>query len=360
MANEPDTILVVDDEPVNLKVLFDYLQQVGFKVLVALDARTAFESIGYLLPDLILLDIRLPEMDGFEICRRLKADPVTHDIPVLFITVTTEVAEKVKGLELGAADFISKPIWVEEVAARVRTHLNLRHLQQQLEADIAERKRVEAILRENQARLDLALHSAEMGVWQLELTSNRRSFDEQACRLLGIDPAAFQGTSEELYRLVHPDDRETLQAALKRTIEQDVLYEPEYRVVWPDGTRHYIAARARLFRDEAGRLLRINGILWDVTERKRAEEELKRFAAELERSNQELEQLNALPILQKPLPPESSCYILFRVRVENCGCDIASAYESARRPGRYPRCVRLLPPDNASMSTDWMPAPGTI
>ncbi len=139
-----------------------------------------------------------------------------------------------------------------------------------------EQYRAEEALRENKARLDLALQSAGMGVWHLDIIENRRYFDEQACHLLGIDPATFTGAAEEFLRAVHPDDRETLKTALARTTEQDVLYEPEYSTVWPNGSVHYITARARLVRDDKGRPVKIKGIIWDITERKKTVEVLKR------------------------------------------------------------------------------------
>jgi len=115
-----------------------------------------------------------------------------------------------------------------------------------------------------------------MGVWHWDLAQDRRYFDDQACYLLGIEPAAFTGTGDEFFRVVHPDDREMLRAALAGTIEQDLSYEPQYRAVWPDGSVHHIAARGKLVRNEASdRPERINGIIWDVTERVNAEQALR-------------------------------------------------------------------------------------
>jgi PAS domain S-box-containing protein len=139
--------------------------------------------------------------------------------------------------------------------------------------DITERKQAEEVLRENQARLDLALQSAHMGVWRWEIKENRRYFDDLTCQLLGIEASTFTGTSEEFFRAAHPEDREKIKAALARTIEQGVPYEPEYRVVWPDGSIHHITARGRLVRDDKGQPARINGILWDITEQRLLEEE---------------------------------------------------------------------------------------
>ena len=112
--------------------------------------------------------------------------------------------------------------------------------------DITERKRVEGALRESQATLDLALRSAQMGTWQWDIVAGRRRFDDQSCRLLGLNPATFTGAAAEFFAAVHPDDREKLNAAAARAIEEGVPYDPEYRSVWPDGSIHYICSRGGL------------------------------------------------------------------------------------------------------------------
>jgi len=150
-----------------------------------------------------------------------------------------------------------------------------------------ERKWVEEELRENRSRLNLALRSAHMGVWRLDLIENKRHFDDQVCHLLGIAPAKFTGTEEEFYKALHPDDREMLKAIWARTIEQDVPYEAEYRAVWPDGSVHYLTARGKLVHDDKGQQVSVNGIIWDSTERKRMEEELRKSHNLLEMRIQE-------------------------------------------------------------------------
>jgi light-regulated signal transduction histidine kinase (bacteriophytochrome) len=155
---EKGTILIVDDTPTNLEVLFDFLSNAGFRVLFAEDGESALEKAHYALPDLILLDILMPGIDGFETCRRLKQSESTQAIPVIFLTALTETVDKVKGFSLGAVDFITKPLQYEEVLARVETHLRIqlltRQLQEQnhrLEHEIQERKLAEeALQRQNQ------------------------------------------------------------------------------------------------------------------------------------------------------------------------------------------------------------------
>ena len=125
-------ILLVDDTPTNLGVLFELLKGRGFKVSVAEDGESALEQVNYARPDLILLDVLMPLMDGFTTCERLKAQPETREIPVIFMTALTDTVDKVKGFELGAVDYITKPFQQEEVLARIRTHLSLQQLKASL------------------------------------------------------------------------------------------------------------------------------------------------------------------------------------------------------------------------------------
>jgi len=125
--------MVVDDTPANLKLLQEILQSKGYRVLAAPDGKMALHAATKSQPDLILLDIDMPEMDGFEVCRRLKANEATKDIPVLFISALTETADKVKAFAVGGVDYVSKPFQFEEVSARVETHLRLRRLQAERE-----------------------------------------------------------------------------------------------------------------------------------------------------------------------------------------------------------------------------------
>jgi PleD family two-component response regulator len=126
------TVLVVDDNPKNVQVLGTILMDAKYRVAVANNGAMVFEVLKKLRPDLILLDIMMPEMDGYEVCRRLKADPGTHEIPIIFLTAKTETDDIVKGFDLGAADFITKPFRAKELLARVHTHYTLTNLQQNL------------------------------------------------------------------------------------------------------------------------------------------------------------------------------------------------------------------------------------
>jgi two-component system NtrC family sensor kinase len=127
-------ILVVDDNPTNTKVLFDVLEADGFRVLLAQSGESALDKLQLVVPDLILLDVMMPGIDGFETCRRLKANEATQDIPVIFMTALAETADKVKGFSVGAVDYITKPLQQDEVLARVNVHLRLQTLNRDLQA----------------------------------------------------------------------------------------------------------------------------------------------------------------------------------------------------------------------------------
>ncbi|MEO0768807.1 MAG: response regulator [Cyanobacteria bacterium J06649_4] len=133
------TILIVDDMPTNVEVLAGALMKAGYQVAVALDGERAIAQIQYKSPALVLLDVMMPGIDGFETCRRLKASPETHAIPVIFMTALSETVNKAKGFSLGAVDYITKPFDAQEVLARVGTHLKLHQLTTELEATVESR-----------------------------------------------------------------------------------------------------------------------------------------------------------------------------------------------------------------------------
>jgi DNA-binding response OmpR family regulator len=135
----PASILVVDDTPASLKLLTDIMKAEGYEVRSAISGALALHAAESDPPDLILLDIRMPEIDGFEVCRRLKATPATQDIPVIFVSAASETDEKVQGFQLGAVDYVTKPYQRDELLSRVRAHLELHQLRHHLAEIVDER-----------------------------------------------------------------------------------------------------------------------------------------------------------------------------------------------------------------------------
>jgi two-component system cell cycle sensor histidine kinase/response regulator CckA len=130
---EKGTVLVVDDQPEDMKVLISSLQECGLTILVARQGEHAIDLAAQFTPDVILLDVRMSGMDGFETCRRLKAHETTHDIPIIFLMAPSETVDKAKGFEVGGMDYLTKPFQPKEVIARVTAYLTVRKLQQQLQ-----------------------------------------------------------------------------------------------------------------------------------------------------------------------------------------------------------------------------------
>lgn len=138
-------ILIVDDQPNNLRVLFTYLQARSMKVLIADSGKRAIDQIERQPPDIILMDVMMPGMDGFETCRRIKRNKRLSDIPVIFMTALTDMKDKLTAFSAGGVDYVTKPFQQEEVLARITAHLTIRDLQQQL---ISKNKRLEKMLQE--------------------------------------------------------------------------------------------------------------------------------------------------------------------------------------------------------------------
>jgi two-component system sensor histidine kinase/response regulator len=160
-ASKSKTILIVDDMPANLGVLTSHLEHQGYVAVVAQGGEEGISRAGFVRPDLILLDVMMPGMDGFETCRRLKASPVTRDIPVVFMTALTDTGDKLTGFSVGGVDYVTKPLDGAEVLARIDTHLTLYGLRQRLEEqnrqlhdEIAARRETEAALLRSNTELE--------------------------------------------------------------------------------------------------------------------------------------------------------------------------------------------------------------
>lgn len=149
-------ILIVDDNPENLGVLFDYLSELGITPLVAQSGQDAIELLEEKMPDIILLDILMPGLDGFETCKRLKANNKTEDIPIIFMTALSEITDKVRGFEAGAVDYITKPFQLEEILARIRAHLIIQRLKNDLQ--VKNEALQESLERERKLMEDLRLN----------------------------------------------------------------------------------------------------------------------------------------------------------------------------------------------------------
>ncbi|HEY9833935.1 MAG TPA: adenylate/guanylate cyclase domain-containing protein [Stenomitos sp.] len=281
--NQKGVIVIVDDKPTNLGVLFDFLTDSGFKVLVAQDGESAIQKVEYAHPDLILLDVMMPGIDGFETCRRLKANPATQDIPVIFMTALSETVDKVKGFSLGAVDYVTKPVQQEEVRARVTTHLTLRNLHHKLQEQNRQLQQAEEKYRS-------IVENATEGIFQATPQGQYITANPALARILGYSSPEVLMTEitnigKQLY--LEPMRRDDLVALMNR---EDTLSDFESQVYRKDGSIIWISENIRTVRDANGKLLYYEGSVTDITERKKSE-----VALRLARKRAELLLLNILP-----------------------------------------------------------------
>jgi len=199
------SLLVVDDVPENIHELLEALKD-EYRVMVARGGVKALEIIeGANPPDLVLLDVVMPGMDGYETCRRIKASPTGNRIPVIFVTVVDASEQKVKGFDLGAADYITKPFDIDEVRARVRTHLELARLRHFLEDQVAQRT---ALLEKSEEKYRvLADYSPNWEYWLAPDGSNLY-VSPASLEVTGYTPAEFFNDNHLIEKIIHPDDLE--------------------------------------------------------------------------------------------------------------------------------------------------------
>jgi PAS domain S-box-containing protein len=190
------SVLIIDDDPSNLGAVSEYLGHIGLEALVARDGASGLEKARYARPDLILLDVRLPGADGFEICDRLKTEETTKEIPVIFMTALTKTEHKIKGFKAGGVDYITKPLQFEEVLARVATHLQLHDLRlrleqkvcdrtaqltttnQKLEQEIADHQQTAAALKASETRYRCLFEESPISLWEEDFSKVRQYFDQ--------------------------------------------------------------------------------------------------------------------------------------------------------------------------------------
>jgi len=270
-STEKGVILIVDDTPTNLEVLFDFLANCGFKVLVAEDGMSAIERAEYAPPDLILLDVIMPGMDGFETCRRLKASELTKDIPVIFMTALSETVDKVRGLNLGAVDYVTKPLQHEEVLARVKLHFSLRNLTKTLQAqnlrleqEIQERQRSEQKIHEQAALLDITTDA----ILVQDLSNQILFWNKGAERLYGwkAEEAVGKNADKLLYRDTFCDVEDN-----PISLAEKAEWQGELHQVTKEGKEIIVASRLTLVRDEDGQPKSILTVNTDITEKKQLE-----------------------------------------------------------------------------------------
>ncbi len=264
MTTTPFRILVIDDNPENLVVIGSALEST-FDCAMASSGASGLALAARQRPDLVLLDIMMPEMDGFETCRRFKNDPQLAPIPVVFLTALTDMETEVAGLELGAVDYIAKPINVALLKKRVLNILKVTELTQHLRA--------------SEERLSLVMDATGEGVWDWDIASGQVVHNAAWCRLLGLDASYLAHPVEVFVAQILADDLPAVQGALDACLAGAALYTSEHRIRRADGDYIWVADRGQVVeRDAQGRPLRMVGAITNINERKQHEQQIRQLA----------------------------------------------------------------------------------
>jgi len=299
-------ILIVDDTPGNLHLLSTMLTAQGYKVRSVINGEMALMGARAAPPDLILLDINMPDMDGYEVCQQLKADEQTCEIPIIFISALDRTLDKVKAFTVGGVDYISKPFQLKEVLARVKNHLELRNLQKQLQANnqqlqqeirerdraLREREQAEAALRTSEAKYRELVETANCIILRWDTDGHIQFLNRYGQEFFGYSETEILG--RHVVGSIVPET-DTAGKDLQSMIG-DICQHPErYRLnenenICCNGDRVWVSWANQAIRNEQSELIEILSVGTDATERKRAEQALRR-----EQEHSERLLLNILP-----------------------------------------------------------------
>ena len=317
MTNDPvenrSIVLIVDDSLTNLAAFSEYLARLNCEVLVAINGVDALAQLEERKPDIILLDVIMPGIDGFETCRRIKKNPETKDIPLIFMTTLADTVDKVRGLSLGAVDYITKPFQEEEVVARIKTHITVNRLQKELRAqntwlqqEIKERREAEDELQRRNHELlysetrfrDLVMSLSDW-VWECDDRFFLTYSSDRVLDLLGYEVEEVVGkTPFEFMSIEETTDFET--TLTQCMSDKAPLADLEHWVYHKEGHSICLQTSGLPVFDHMGRVIGYRGASKDVTERKQMEQiareyntmlemEVAERTGELEENNQRLE-----------------------------------------------------------------------
>jgi two-component system, cell cycle sensor histidine kinase and response regulator CckA len=292
-TTEKGVILIVDDNKAHIELLLNLLDNAGFTVLMADNGERAVEIAESALPDLILLDILMPKIDGFETCRRLKTNPATQDIPVIFLTALAQRVDRIKGLNIGAVDYITKPLESEEVLARVNIHLRLRNLtkrlkeqNEDLEKEISKRKRSEQersqafqALQESEARFTRLVESNIIGIILADLSGKITEANDAFLQMVGYSREELLSGKLHWNEMTSPEYRSADERAIAQLINSGVCTPFEKEYIRKDGGRVPVLIGIAFCKVQEQSIV---GFVLNLTQHKQAEQKIREQAALLD------------------------------------------------------------------------------
>jgi diguanylate cyclase (GGDEF)-like protein/PAS domain S-box-containing protein len=269
-------ILIVDDLPDNLRLLRDTLSAQGYKVRSATTGAMAIREAQSIATELILLDIKLPDLDGYEVCKQLKSDAQTEDIPIIFLSALNDISDKVQGFAVGGVDYISKPFQAEEVLARVEIHLTIRRLRQKLQEqnlsltkEMEENQRLKNIYFAEKELAQVTLKSIGDAVITTDAESNIKYFNPVAESLTGWKAEDAEGLPlSEVFIIVNETTQEPIDNPIVKALEKVGIEGLAHHtlLIARDGTEHSIEESAAPIRDSQGKIIGAVIVFHDVTE----------------------------------------------------------------------------------------------
>ncbi len=298
-------ILMVDDQPGKLLSYEVILDELGERLI---KAESASQALEYLLKTeiaVILVDVCMPETDGFELVSMIREHPRFQETAIIFISaVQLAEVDHLRAYAMGAVDYVPVPVVPEVLRAKVKVFVELyrktRQLEQfnrELERRVAERTAAleasNAQLRESEQRRSLALTAGNMGSWDLDPVTGEYTWDEGQYRLYGVDRKSFTARVDTVHLLIHPDDREALDDAMKRAVGTGQGTQIEFRIIRPDGEQRWCIGTVAVTSNSSTQSVRLSGCTVDITERKLAEERQALLAREVDHRAK-----NALAVVQ--------------------------------------------------------------
>ena len=244
-------ILVVDDTPANLQLLESVLDDTGYEVRTSISGEAALKSIEIQSPDIILLDIMMPEMDGYETCKKIKEDGRFESIPVIFLSAKGEVNDKIKGFNVGAVDYLTKPFDIEEILVRIKTHLSLHFLQEELEKK-------------------LAIINKYVITSSTDLKGSITEVSDAFCDISGYSKDELLNKKHNLMR--HPDIPSDLYKELWSTIKKGEIWQGEIKNKTKSGDAYWVEAIISPDYDSTGNLIGYSSVRHDISNQKRIEQ----------------------------------------------------------------------------------------
>jgi PAS domain S-box-containing protein len=267
----PRRALIADDDPVVRMLAARALEALGFRVEEVEDGDSALRSIDRERPDIVILDVEMPGMDGFETCRTLRLREAGGEIPVLIATGLTDAETIDRAFQAGATDFIKKPIDWQLLQHRVRFLMRAHGAFQELRHTLLD-------LSSSQDRLANAQRIAKLGNWEWTPGNSQMLWSDEVYRVLGVEERTEGATLEAFLSVVHPDDRNLLEKAMLDSASERKAWALDHRIVRPGGEQRVVRQQAEVVDGLPGTAEHVSGTIQDVTDRKRAEEQIVQLA----------------------------------------------------------------------------------